>query len=166
MNIYEPLSCLVITWTKGEGHPVTCQCRNTEEVEGWLHPFATLTLTRSERSAPRRGRFIPGIETRCTLYRRLGGPRGPVWMGAENLAVTGARSPDRPASSKSLYWLSYPVGSQVNAVGILNCLFTPFQVLDDFTDLHKTSYERFVTTGLPNGQTDRHAKGNGQFFVS
>jgi hypothetical protein len=122
MNIYEPLSCLVITWTKGEGHPVTCQCRDTEEVEVWLHPFATLTLTRSERSAPRRGRFIPGIETRCTLYRRLGGPRGPVWMGAENLAVTGARSQDRPASNKSLYWLSYPVGSQVNAVGVLNCL--------------------------------------------
>jgi hypothetical protein len=27
---------------------------------------------------------------------------GPVWTGAENLAPTGTRSPDRPARSKSL----------------------------------------------------------------
>jgi hypothetical protein len=34
------------------------------------------------------------------------GPR-PVWTGAENLSPTGIRSPDRPASSESLYRLSY-----------------------------------------------------------
>ena len=33
---------------------------------------------------------------------------GPVWTGAENLAPTGIRSPDRPARSESLYRLSYP----------------------------------------------------------
>ena len=33
---------------------------------------------------------------------------GPVWTGAENLAQTGIRSPDRPARSESLYRLSYP----------------------------------------------------------
>jgi hypothetical protein len=33
---------------------------------------------------------------------------GPVWTGAENLAPTGIRSPDRPARSESLYLLSYP----------------------------------------------------------
>jgi len=32
---------------------------------------------------------------------------GPVWTGAENLAPTGIRSPDRPAHSQSLYRLSY-----------------------------------------------------------
>ena len=32
---------------------------------------------------------------------------GPVWTGAENLAPTGIRSPDRPACSESLYRLSY-----------------------------------------------------------
>ena len=32
---------------------------------------------------------------------------GPVWTGAENLASTGIRSPDRPARSQSLYRLSY-----------------------------------------------------------
>jgi hypothetical protein len=32
---------------------------------------------------------------------------GPVWDGAENLASTGIRSPDRQACSESLYRLSY-----------------------------------------------------------
>ena len=49
----------------------------------------------------------PG-KTRYPLYRRLGGPQGPVWTDAENLApLTGIRSPDRPARSESLYRLSY-----------------------------------------------------------
>jgi hypothetical protein len=38
---------------------------------------------------------------------RLGGPR----TGAENLALTGIRSPDRPARSQSLYRLRYPAHS-------------------------------------------------------
>jgi hypothetical protein len=36
------------------------------------------------------------------LYRRLVGPQGPVWTGAENLGSTGIRSPDRRARSESL----------------------------------------------------------------
>ena len=32
----------------------------------------------------------------------------PVWTGAENLAPTGIRSPNRPARNESLYRLSYP----------------------------------------------------------
>ena len=47
----------------------------------------------------------PG-KTRYSLYRRLGMSKGPVWTGAENLAPTGIRSPDRPAPSESLYRLS------------------------------------------------------------
>ena len=47
---------------------------------------------------------------------------GQVWTGAENLAPTGIRSPDRPARSVSLYRLSYP-GRR------LNCLiFVPFSM--------------------------------------
>ena len=41
--------------------------------------------------------------THCT-----GGWVGPVWTGAENLAPTVNRSPDRPARSESLYRLRYP----------------------------------------------------------
>ena len=47
--------------------------------------------------------------THCT-----GGWVGPrtVWTGAENLAPTGIRSPDRPAHSQSLYQLRYPARIQ------------------------------------------------------
>jgi len=33
---------------------------------------------------------------------------GSVWPGAENLAPTGIRSPDRPARRQSLYRIRYP----------------------------------------------------------
>jgi hypothetical protein len=39
---------------------------------------------------------------------------GPVWTVAENLDPTGIRSPDRPARSESLYWLSYKVKVKVS----------------------------------------------------
>ena len=38
----------------------------------------------------------------------------PVWTGAENLAHTGIRSPDRPARSELLYRLRY-LGPRANA---------------------------------------------------
>ena len=44
---------------------------------------------------------------------------GPVWTGAENLAPTGIRSPDRPACSQSLHPLSFPVLSCAKCQGIL-----------------------------------------------
>ena len=39
--------------------------------------------------------------------QEVGWAPGPVWTGAENLALTGIRSRDRPARSQSLYRLSY-----------------------------------------------------------
>jgi hypothetical protein len=56
-------------------------------------------------STKRPGRFTPDTESRYPLY---GWDPGPVWTGAENLASTGIRSPDRPARSESLYRLRYP----------------------------------------------------------
>jgi hypothetical protein len=53
------------------------------------------------------------IDTCYPLYRRPGWVSGPVWTGAENLALAGIRSPDRPARCESLYRLSYP-GAPVN----------------------------------------------------
>jgi len=35
---------------------------------------------------------LPPGKTLCPLYRRLGVPQGPVWMGADNLATIGIRS--------------------------------------------------------------------------
>jgi hypothetical protein len=40
--------------------------------------------------------------------REAGWAPGPVWTGDENLSPTGVRSMVRPASSHSLYLLSYP----------------------------------------------------------
>ena len=57
-------------------------------------------------SAPRPGRFSPGKDPVPTAQETEWAP-GPVWTGAENLAPTGIRSPDRPARSESLYRLSY-----------------------------------------------------------
>jgi len=46
--------------------------------------------------------------TGCTHCTGAGWAPGPVWTGAENLAPSGIRSPDRPARSKSLYRPRYP----------------------------------------------------------
>ena len=41
------------------------------------------------------------------IVQEVGWAPGPVWKGAENVASTGIRSPDRPARSYSLYRLRY-----------------------------------------------------------
>ena len=51
--------------------------------------------------------FIPG-KGPVSIVQEAGWASGPVWTGAEILAPTGIRSPDRPARSQSLYQLSYP----------------------------------------------------------
>ena len=51
--------------------------------------------------------FTPGKHP-VPIVQEAGWAPGPVWTGAENLAPTGIRSPDRPARSQSLYRLSYP----------------------------------------------------------
>ena len=58
-------------------------------------------------SAPRPDRFTPRKDP-VPIVQEAGWTPGPVWTGAENLAPTGIRSPDRPACSESLYRLSYP----------------------------------------------------------
>ena len=51
--------------------------------------------------------FTPGKDP-VPIVQEAGWAPGPVWTGAENLAPTGIRSPDRPTRSQSLYRLSYP----------------------------------------------------------
>ena len=58
-----------------------------------------------QRHAP--AAFTPGKDT-VPIVQGAGWAPGPVWIGAENLAPTGIRSPDLPARSESLYRLSYP----------------------------------------------------------
>ena len=57
-------------------------------------------------SGPRPGRFTPEKDPVPIVQEAVWNP-GSVWTGAENLATTGIRSPDRPARSESLYRLSY-----------------------------------------------------------
>jgi hypothetical protein len=70
-----------------------------------------------QRHAP--ATLSPG-KTRYLLYRRFGGPPGPVWTGAENLAPSEFDPPDRPAHGESLDRLSYP-GLQEKCGTVTNC---------------------------------------------
>ena len=58
-------------------------------------------------STPRPCRCTPGKDP-VPIVQEPGWAPGPVWTGAENLAPTEIRSPDRTACSESLYRLSYP----------------------------------------------------------
>jgi len=61
-------------------------------------------------STLRSGHFTPGIKTRYSWYRRLGGPQVPVCTCAEYLTHTGTRFKERPARSESRCRLSYSGG--------------------------------------------------------
>jgi len=56
--------------------------------------------------------FTPGKDA-VPIAQEAGWAPGPVWTGAENLAPTGIRSPDRPARSQSLYRLRYPAHKHI-----------------------------------------------------
>ena len=58
-----------------------------------------------QRHAP--AAFAPGKDP-VPIVLEAGWAPQPVWIGAENLALTGIQSPDLPAFSESLYQLSYP----------------------------------------------------------
>jgi len=51
--------------------------------------------------------LYPGEKDPVPIVHESGWAPGPVWTGAENLAPTGIRSPERPARSGSLYRLNY-----------------------------------------------------------
>ena len=59
---------------------------------------------RGQRHAP--AALYPG-KYLVPLVQDAGWAPGPVWTGAEHLAPTGIRFPDRPAHSQSLYRLRY-----------------------------------------------------------
>jgi hypothetical protein len=68
-------------------------------------------------SVTSRSLFTPGQDP-VPIVQEAGWAPGPVWTGAENLAPTGIRYPDRPARSKSLYRLRYP--AHFHTVNVLN----------------------------------------------
>ena len=75
----------------------------------------TTALEGGEGSAsPPRPLFTPGKDP-VPIVQEAGWAPGPVWTGAENLAPTGIRSPDRPTRSQSLYRVRYPAHMQYEA---------------------------------------------------
>jgi len=52
--------------------------------------------------------FYPWERDTISILRDAGWTPGPVWLDAENFAITGIRSSDRPACSLSLPRLRYP----------------------------------------------------------
>jgi len=79
----------------------------------------TTALEGGEGSASRpRPLFTPGKDSVPIVQEAVWAP-GPVWTGAENLALTGIRFPDRPARGQSLYRLRYPA----HISGLRNVIF-------------------------------------------
>jgi len=67
----------------------------------------TSALDGNRWSTLRPGRLYPGKDP-VPIVQEAGWAPGPVWIGAENLAPNGIRSPDLPTRSESLYRLCYP----------------------------------------------------------
>ena len=81
--------------------------------------------------------FTPGKDT-VPIVQEAGWAPGPVWTGAENLAPTRIRSPDRPARSQSLYWLSY-TAHWLKVIYILLTFKTVHEIQDNVSILSSTS---------------------------
>jgi hypothetical protein len=89
-------------------NPVTGRVWPREWVEGIALLFHDHGTRRGWRvSVTPRPYFTPGKDP-VPIVQEAGWAPGPVCTGAENLAPTGIRSPDRPARSRSLYRQSYP----------------------------------------------------------
>ena len=91
-----------------------CTCRTAHRgSRGIALPFHDHGTRRGRGvSVTPRPLFTPGKDP-VPIVQKAGWAPWPVWTGAENLATTGIRSPDRPARSQSLYRLSYPAHRRV-----------------------------------------------------
>ena len=92
------------------------ETRKLSEVSSYYTPrgplklYSSLNLGTLDGGAwptPRPGRLYPGKDP-VPIVQEAGWTSEPVWIGAENFAPTGIRSPDFPARSQSLYRLHHP----------------------------------------------------------
>ena len=75
--------------------------------------YLTSALGKGEWSTLCSARFTPKKEP-VPVVKESGWAPGPVWTGAENLAPTGIRSPDRPARSEFSYVLDSEIKKFAN----------------------------------------------------
>jgi hypothetical protein len=88
------------------------------------------------------------------IVQEAGWVPGPVWTGAENLAPTGIRSPDRSARSQSLYRLRYPAHRCVtlcthyktSSGSMTNPSVIPISKSFVYLSFHLCLYRRYSTT--------------------
>jgi hypothetical protein len=74
----------------------------------------------------------------------------PVWTCAKNLALTGIRSPDRPACSQSLYRLSYPAHN--NSLYVYYRIFRPIAralSIQKRSEIIKNEHARYTLERFP-----------------
>jgi len=64
-----------------------------------------MALEGGEGSVSSPGHSLPPVKDLVPIIQEAGWAPGTVWIGVENLAPTGIRSPDHPARSQSLYQL-------------------------------------------------------------
>ena len=65
------------------------------------------------------------------MVQEAGWAPGPVWTDAENLAITGIRSPGRPDRSQSLYRLRYPAHGDLCTLMISRCVLLGLKNVSD-----------------------------------
>ena len=99
--LYARLEALLDVSSKGKAHPR----KGYKDPEGEKRYNYNLSLISALDgggwSTPLPGCFIPWKDPEPIIWE-AGWETGPVWTGAENLATTEIRSPDRPARSELL----------------------------------------------------------------
>ena len=102
-------------------------------------------------SAPRLGCFTPSKDPVPTV-QEAGWATRPVWTGTENLALTGIRSPDRPARNQSLYRLSYPGPTAQGTVSKDQCVARDSPIVWHFVVKSFTTRIMFLLMTVANGR--------------
>jgi hypothetical protein len=91
----------VLTEKKGKDHCITGH-EGPERKERYSSTLCLASaLDRGGMLKPRPGRFTPRERDTAPAVQEGGWASVPVWTGAENLASTGIRIPDRPAVANS-----------------------------------------------------------------
>ena len=111
------IGCAVVCWWKGKVKVTLAQAvrlSTGRTAHSWSRvalPFHDHGIRRGWGvSVTPRPLFTLGIDP-VPIVEEAGWAPGLVWTGAENLTLTGIRSPDRPARCQSLYQLRYPAHS-------------------------------------------------------